>query len=139
MSYPQQDTNYMVSYYNHLTPDGDSLNECLLPAFVKDDMQDYTFMVYNRWGDIVFETHDPTFCWHGNSNVIKKTTDGQIIDKTKEILKTDVYICLFKFKDPVDGSEQKHHTHITLLREPNRYLQNQFVLLFQCIAYFYSL
>ncbi len=48
------------------TPDGDDINEFFIPRF---DCQlfDYQLTIYNRWGERIFETTDPTQGWDGTS------------------------------------------------------------------------
>lgn len=51
---------------NVFTPNGDGINDTLM-AFTKNTT-DFTFYLYNRWGELVFESHTPEFKWDGNSN-----------------------------------------------------------------------
>lgn len=49
---------------NSFTPDANNLNDkCIWVGNMK--MKNYTFMVYTRWGEKVFETEDPTLAWDG--------------------------------------------------------------------------
>jgi gliding motility-associated-like protein len=50
---------------NSFTPNGDGINDLFRPSVV-DEMQDFSFRVYNRWGKLVFETADPTEGWNGS-------------------------------------------------------------------------
>ena len=55
-------------YYvpNTFTPNGDANNNTFQPVFTSGyDPQDYTFMVFNRWGDLVFESHNANIGWDG--------------------------------------------------------------------------
>ena len=49
---------------NAFTPNGDGLNECF---GVKNwgAVSDLKFSIYNRWGERVFYTTNPTICWDG--------------------------------------------------------------------------
>jgi gliding motility-associated-like protein len=52
---------------NSFTPDADGTNDVFGPTIVgltKDYR--YTFRVYDRWGDVIFETNDPSDVWTGN-------------------------------------------------------------------------
>ena len=52
---------------NSFTPDADGTNDVFAPTIVgltKDYR--YSFRVYDRWGDVVFETNDPSDVWTGN-------------------------------------------------------------------------
>jgi len=55
-------------YYipNAFTPDGDEFNQTFQPVFTEGfDPYDYTLLIFNRWGEIVFESHDTTIGWDG--------------------------------------------------------------------------
>jgi gliding motility-associated-like protein len=48
---------------NAFTPDGDGLNDVFRP--VLSSAEDYTFLVFNRFGQLLFETHDIHAGWDG--------------------------------------------------------------------------
>ena len=52
---------------NAFTPDGDGTNDVFGPTIVglTKDFR-YSFRVYDRWGDAIFETNDPSDVWTGN-------------------------------------------------------------------------
>lgn len=55
-------------YYipNAFTPDGDEFNQTFQPVFSEGfDPFDYTLLIFNRWGEIVFESHDVNIGWDG--------------------------------------------------------------------------
>lgn len=57
------------AYYvpNSFTPDGDGMNQNFLPIFSAEiDPYNYQMLIYNRWGEIIFETLDPTIGWDGS-------------------------------------------------------------------------
>lgn len=54
---------------NSFTPDGDGLNDVWLP--VARGINVYHLEIFNRWGELVFETRDPQEPWLG-----QKGTDG---------------------------------------------------------------
>ena len=49
---------------NAFSPNGDGNNDQLL-IFVGEDVQSFVFTVYDRWGNRVLQTSDPTFKWDG--------------------------------------------------------------------------
>jgi gliding motility-associated-like protein len=54
---------------NTFTPDGDEFNNVFLPIFNDAfDKQSYTLMIFDRWGEILFESHDTTVGWDGTYN-----------------------------------------------------------------------
>ncbi|MCX6191129.1 MAG: gliding motility-associated C-terminal domain-containing protein, partial [Flavobacteriia bacterium] len=58
-----------ASFYipNTFTPDGDKFNQTFKPIFSSGiDYQNYTMLIFNRWGEIVFETHDVAIGWDGS-------------------------------------------------------------------------
>ncbi len=66
------DFEYVVYIPRAFTPDGDGLNDQLelfgLPS------ENFTFRVFNRWGETVFETSTQNQWWDG------KTRNGRVID-----------------------------------------------------------
>lgn len=61
----------VLIYYvpNTFTPDNDDFNEMFMPVFHSGfDPQDYNLLIFNRWGEIVFESNDATVGWDGTYN-----------------------------------------------------------------------
>jgi gliding motility-associated-like protein len=55
-------------YYipNSFTPDGDQYNQVFLPVFTYGiDPSNYSFEIYNRWGELIFESKNPAIGWDG--------------------------------------------------------------------------
>jgi gliding motility-associated-like protein len=51
---------------NAFTPDGDEFNQTFKPVFTSGfDPQNYSLYIYNRWGEILFESRDATVGWDG--------------------------------------------------------------------------
>lgn len=51
---------------NTFTPDFDQFNQDFRPIFTAGfDPYDYTLMIYNRWGEAVFESHNAEVGWSG--------------------------------------------------------------------------
>ena len=54
---------------NAFTPNGDEYNNEFTPVITSGyDIYNYSFFLYNRWGEIIFESHDPSKGWNGNYN-----------------------------------------------------------------------
>ena len=56
-------------YYipNSFTPDGDKFNQVFLPIFTAGiDPYNYIMEIYNRWGEVIFETHNMEYGWDGS-------------------------------------------------------------------------
>ena len=52
----------LLIYYipNTFTPDGDNYNEYFQPIFTSGyDPFDFNMFIYNRWGEIIWENHNP--------------------------------------------------------------------------------
>ena len=77
-------------YYvpNTFTPDDDSYNPTFKPVFTSGfDPLDYELLIFDRWGEIIFESHNAEFGWDGSYAVSGKIAqDGtytwKIIFKT---------------------------------------------------------
>lgn len=55
-------------YYvpNAFTPDGDEFNQTFQPVFTTGfDPYDYKLLIFNRWGEIMFESKDANIGWDG--------------------------------------------------------------------------
>ena len=73
-------TNMVVVYYDFIlymptsfTPNLDAKNEYFGPKGLRfDKLISYEFIVYDRWGGIVFKTNDPSMNWNGKSDVSNK-------------------------------------------------------------------
>lgn len=79
---PSSPVSYVVTikrcenliYYvpNAFTPDGDDYNQKFSPIFTSGfDVYNYHFMIYNRWGEVLFESFDSKKGWDGNYGGIK--------------------------------------------------------------------
>ena len=85
------------------TPNGDGLNDSYHPIFdLGCNITDYSFSIYNRWGQRVFYTQDPAAKW-----------DGQLFGTQAEL---GVYMYYVKY---IAGTESKQHLlkgDVTLVR-----------------------
>ena len=65
---------------NTFTPDNDAFNPIFQPIFTSGvDTDSYTLLIFNRWGQVVFESHDITVGWdgsYGSNNEIDIVQDG---------------------------------------------------------------
>ncbi|MDR1345548.1 MAG: gliding motility-associated C-terminal domain-containing protein [Bacteroidales bacterium] len=53
---------------NTFTPNGDGYNETFGPVCHNIQMEDYLFVIYDRWSNKVFESHDIGSQWNGTIN-----------------------------------------------------------------------
>lgn len=60
--------NEEIIYYvpNTFTPDGDENNQTFVPVFTSGyDPFDFNMKIFNRWGEIIFETNNDKIGWDG--------------------------------------------------------------------------
>lgn len=51
---------------NTFTPDGNEMNNTFKPVFTAGyNPEDYRMMIFNRWGEVIFESRDADFGWDG--------------------------------------------------------------------------
>lgn len=88
---------------NTFTPDGDQHNNTFQPVFTSGfDPQNFTMYIYNRWGEIIFESHNVEVGWDG-------TYKGQIV-------KEGIYQWTMEVKDPGSDNKYDFQGHIFLVR-----------------------
>jgi gliding motility-associated-like protein len=62
---------FIVFMPSSFTPDNDNLNEALRPVISgADRIKFYKFVVFDRWGNVVFETNDYKEWWIGDNNAM---------------------------------------------------------------------
>ncbi len=79
---------------NSFTPDGDVVNQTFQPVFTSGfDPAEYSMRIFNRWGEVVFETNDAAIGWdggYGNGSNYKMMQDGTYTWKIEfTVLQTD--------------------------------------------------
>ncbi|MFN5622154.1 MAG: gliding motility-associated C-terminal domain-containing protein, partial [Flavobacteriales bacterium] len=53
---------------NAFSPNGDNVNDVFIPQGDGFDIASYSLAIFNRWGDLVFESTNPNQPWTGNVN-----------------------------------------------------------------------
>lgn len=86
---------------NAFSPDGDGNNDFFSPTGIAIDRDNYEFYVFNRWGQLIFESYDPNIQWDGRYNNIMS--------------QTDVYVWMVKTKDH-KGETIEYQGHVTLVK-----------------------
>jgi len=59
---------YMPFYFNvpnAFTPNNDGLNDTFRPVATGDLIRQFSMVIYNRWGQMIFETNNPAEGWDG--------------------------------------------------------------------------
>jgi gliding motility-associated-like protein len=93
-------------YYipNSFTPDGDMFNQTFNPIFSSGaDPYNFTMNIYNRWGEVIFETHDISIGWDGSYGMGTKCEPG-----------TYTYEIIMKF--PNIDERKRIHGSVNLIR-----------------------
>ena len=98
-------TEQLIFYIpNVFTPDGDEFNETFKPVFTSGfDPYDFHFMIFNRWGEVIWESYNAAAGWNGHYGQGGLVEDG-------------VYIWQVDFKS--NQSDQRHlkRGHVTVLK-----------------------
>ncbi|MGB1103145.1 MAG: lectin-like domain-containing protein [Crocinitomicaceae bacterium] len=95
----------VIQYYipNAFTPNEDPFNQVFRPVFAESFIpRDYHMAIYNRWGELIWESYDYTAGWDG--------TYGNVF------VEDGVYIWKIVFRE--NNSDKKHddYGHITVLK-----------------------
>lgn len=96
-------------YYvpNSFTPDGDIYNQTFEPVFTSGfDPYNYNFMIFNRWGEMIFESNDPSQGWDGSY-----TLNGKV-----NTCHSGVYTWRIEFKAKDNDEKTIITGHVSLLR-----------------------
>jgi len=88
---------------NTFTPDGDDYNNIFKPVFSSGyDLDGYEFMIFNRWGELIYDTKIMGEGWDG-------TYRGHEVQE-------GVFTWKLKVKNSVSDRKEEHVGHVTLLR-----------------------
>jgi gliding motility-associated-like protein len=99
----QECPNTLIYIPNTFTPDGNEHNQTWAPVFTSGfDPMEFRLTVFNRWGDIVWESRNHTAEWDGTYNN-KKCQDG-------------VYTYKVWFGDPKTDGRYNLYGHFTIIR-----------------------
>ena len=77
---------------NTFTPDGDQYNHVFVPVFTSGyDPYNYEMLIFNRWGEVVFQSNDANVGWDGTYGVNgKQAQEGAYTYKIiYKVVKTD--------------------------------------------------
>lgn len=89
---------------NVITPDGDEVNEGF--GFGNENFDTYSLKVFSRWGELVFQTEDPSIFFEG------KTNNGKL-------LASGTYYIIFKYQLTGATTAHEYHGSIMVLGEDN--------------------
>lgn len=57
---------YELSFPNAFSPNGDGINDVFLPVGIEQTLFAYQLLIFNRWGQLIFESDDYYQGWDGN-------------------------------------------------------------------------
>ena len=87
---------------NAFTPDGDEHNQNWRIHIVGIDVYDFELQVYNRWGEVVWESQDPDAGWDGTFKGKK--------------CQTGIYTWVVRAKDLLNDGQYTYNGHVNLMR-----------------------
>lgn len=99
--------NDIILYYvpNVFTPDFDEFNQTFKPIFTSGfDPFDYHLQIYNRWGELIFESFNAAVGWDGT------------YPKDGKLCQDGVYVWKINFKESMSDKKHLVEGHVTLLR-----------------------
>ena len=93
---------YLFYIPNSFTPDGDNVNDIFKPYGTSIDLTQYTMQIFDRWGELLFETLDATEGWDG-------TFKGKPVP-------VGTYIWKINTKEDFSPVQHKNFGHVNLIR-----------------------
>ena len=87
---------------NAFTPDGDEFNQSWKMYIQGIDVYNFEFYIFNRWGEIIWESRDPDSSWDGTYNNQK--------------VKAGTYVWKATAKDLINDNKYEFSGHINVLR-----------------------
>jgi gliding motility-associated-like protein len=94
--------DFTIYIPNAFSPNGDGLNEIFQPKGMGWKPNMYEFLIYDRWGNLLFKTNDYTKGWDG-------TIKGQLCP-------TDVYVWRIRVEGSAKGKLKELAGHVTLMK-----------------------
>lgn len=93
-------------YYipNTFTPDGDEFNQVFQPIFTSGfDPFNFNFKIFDRWGEIIWETNDATVGWDG-------------VGPNGKLVQSGTYVWRVEFKSRENDDRTVANGHVNVLR-----------------------
>jgi len=87
---------------NAFTPDGNSVNNIFKPSLITEGLNSYMLQIFDRWGNILFESNDVSQGWTGHNSA------GNIQD--------GVYVWKIKFGTSITDYKYQYIGHVTVLK-----------------------
>lgn len=80
---------FTLNVPNAFTPNGDGMNELFYPMGKNHVADDFVFMIFNRWGDKIFETTTPYTPWDGTSQLTGNPVQEDVY--VWKVVTTDIF------------------------------------------------
>lgn len=93
---------FSVFVPNTFSPNGDGVNDLFIPIVQDAATRDYSFLIFDRWGQEIFSTTSIGTGWDGTVNGAEP--------------KTDVYAWRVRVRSDVDSMMREYAGHVTVLR-----------------------
>ena len=93
---------FIVYVPNSFTPDNDGRNDIFLPVVSGHDPLSYELLIFNRWGELIFETEHSESGWDGTYKTVMS--------------KEDTYVWKIKVKSAIDNKQHDFIGHVNLLK-----------------------
>lgn len=87
---------------NTFTPDGDEFNQTFRAYVNGVDVYAFDFLIFNRWGELIWENHDPNEGWDGTYN--------------GELVQEGAYVWKIVVKDVEVDFRKTYSGHVTILK-----------------------
>ncbi len=99
------DIELIVQFFlpNAFTPNYDGKNEVYKPGGLSDGTSYYSLSIWDRWGEILFETSNPEEGWNGRKN------------NTGQEMPVGVYLCVLQYHDARSRAHELRE-FVTLVR-----------------------
>lgn len=104
----QMESILLVHVPNAFTPDQDGLNDTFYPVILGITSEYYVFRIWDRWGQIVFETTERGDVWTGGV--------GREGDNGSHFVPNDVYIWEVECQELATGEIHNLKGHVTIVR-----------------------
>ena len=103
LEYIQIIEEYIIFIPNVFSPNNNQINDVFRPVGVGINPDKFEMLIFDRWGDLIYETTDYELGWDGRAN------GGQ------REAQSDVYIWVVNTVDPALGKHQ-YVGHVTLIK-----------------------
>jgi gliding motility-associated-like protein len=92
----------LVHVANAFTPNGDGFNDGFAPVFNQPWVSDYEFLIFDRWGERIFESRTVDEQWTGRYG--------------SDVVETEVYVWKLTCKDQLTGELIERIGHVSVLK-----------------------